>query len=71
MAVLDPAKLLTDKDRVDLVESHVDLFSDFGTRKDNLARDENEQDDFWFHHPVDQSWEQLRESAQLLRLFSL
>ena len=47
----------TDQDRVDLIKSHVNLFSDFRTREDNLAGHEDEEDDFWFHHPVDQSGE--------------
>lgn len=47
----------TDQDRVDLIKSHVNLFSDFRTREDNLAGYEDKEDDFGFHHPVDQSGE--------------
>ena len=52
-------RYLTDEHRVDLVERHVDLLADFRTGEDNFPRDEDEQDDFRLHHPIDQSGEQL------------
>ena len=34
---------------VNELESLINLLSDLCTGQDNLARDENEQNDFWFH----------------------
>ena len=54
---------LTDKDRVDLVERHVNLLADLGAREDNLARDENEEHDLGLHHAVNQAGKELRVSC--------
>lgn len=48
------------KHRVDELESLVDLLADFGARQDDLAAHEDEEDDLWLHHTVDQTGEQLR-----------
>lgn len=47
------------EDWVDHLESLVDLLADLGTSQDNLARDEDQENDLWLDHAVDQSWEQL------------
>jgi hypothetical protein len=51
---------LTGKSRIDLLESLVDLLSDFGASKNNLATDEDEKDNLRFDHAVDETREQLR-----------
>lgn len=38
----------------------VNLLTDLGTCKDNLAANEDEQDDLWLHHAVDKTRKQLR-----------
>lgn len=48
------------QDRVDELESLVNLLTDFGTSEDDLAADEDEQDDLRLHHAVDETREQLR-----------
>lgn len=54
-----PTIRLTDQDRVDLVERHVDLFTDFRAGQDDLARDEDQENDFGLHHSVNQTGEEL------------
>jgi hypothetical protein len=49
----------TAQDSVDVVERHVDLFTDFGACQDDLARDEDEEDDLWLDHAVDETREEL------------
>jgi len=51
---------LTSKSRIDLLESLVDLLSDFGASKNNLPADEDEEDNLRFDHAVDETREQLR-----------
>lgn len=51
---------LTGKSRIDLLEGLIDLFSDFGASKNNLATDEDEKNDLGFDHAVDETREQLR-----------
>jgi len=41
------------------VEGSIDLLSDLCASKDDLARYENEQHDFWFDHAVDETREEL------------
>jgi len=48
------------QDRIDELKGLVDLLTDFRTGKNNLARDENEQDNLWLHHAVDETREQFR-----------
>lgn len=48
------------KDRVDELESGVDLFAHFGSSQDDLSRDEYEQHDLRLHHTIDQTREKLR-----------
>lgn len=54
---------LTAQHGVDVVERHVDLLADFGTRQDDLARNEDEQDHLGLDHAVDETREELVESA--------
>ena len=51
---------LTRKRRVDRFEGLVDLLTDFGTSKDDLAAYEDQQHNLWLDHSVDETWEQLR-----------
>ncbi len=51
---------LTCEGRIDLLEGLVDLFSDFGASKDNLATDEDEKNNLRFDHAVDEAREQFR-----------
>jgi len=37
----------------------IDLFSDLCTRQDNLAADEDQENNLWLHHAIDETWEQL------------
>jgi len=48
------------KHRVDHFKGLVDLFSNFGTSQDNLARDEDEKDDLGLDHTINKTREQLR-----------
>ena len=47
------------QDRVDQLESVVDLVSNFGTSEDNLAADEDQEHDLGLDHAVDETREQL------------
>lgn len=49
----------TEQHRVDLVERHINFFSDFCASEDNFAGHENEDDDFRLEHTVNQAREQL------------
>jgi len=44
---------------VDHLEGGINLLSDFGTSKNNLAAHKDEQDDLGLNHTVDQTGEQL------------
>lgn len=44
--------------RVDELEGLIDLFSDLGSREDDLAGHEDQKNDLRLHHPVDQTREQ-------------
>ena len=46
--------------RVNEFEGLVDLLSHFGSGKDNLAGDEDEQDDLRLHHTIDETGEEFR-----------
>lgn len=46
--------------RVDHFKGLINFFSDLCACKDNLARDENEQDNLGLHHTVDETGEKLR-----------
>lgn len=48
------------QDRVDELESLVNLLANLGTSKDDLAADEDEQDNLGLHHAVDETREQFR-----------
>jgi hypothetical protein len=48
------------QDRIDELESLIDLFADLGTREYDLAGDEDKQDDLGLHHTVDETREELR-----------
>lgn len=48
------------KHRVDHLEGLVDLLSNFRTRQDDLATDEDQKHDLGFDHSIDQAREQLR-----------
>jgi hypothetical protein len=48
------------QDRIDELESLIDLLTDLGTREYDLTGDEDKQDDLGLHHTVDETREQLR-----------
>lgn len=48
------------QDRVDELKGLVDFLTNLGTGKNNLAGNEDEQDDLWLHHAVDETGEQFR-----------
>jgi hypothetical protein len=48
------------QDRVNELESLIDLLADLGTREDNFAGNEDKQNDLGLHHTVDETGEQLR-----------
>lgn len=45
---------------VDELECLVDLLADLGTSQDDLAGDEDQEDNLWLHHAVDETREELR-----------
>jgi hypothetical protein len=51
---------LTCKSRIDLLESLVDLLSDFGAGENDFAADEDEKNNLRFDHAIDETREQLR-----------
>lgn len=55
---LDLAEIL--QDRIDELESVIDLITDLGTGEDDLAADEDQEHNLWFDHTVNQTGEQLR-----------
>ena len=50
----------TGQDRIDHLEGCVDLLTDLGTGKYNLAAHENQEHNLRLHHAVDETREQLR-----------
>ena len=48
------------QDRVDELKGLVDLLADFSTGKDDLARNEDEENNPRLHHAIDETREQLR-----------
>lgn len=47
------------KHRIDHLKRLIDLLSHLRTSQDNLAGDEDEQDNLWLNHAIDETWEQL------------
>lgn len=50
----------TCKSRIDLLESLIDLLSDFGAGENDFAADEDEKNNLRFDHTIDETREQLR-----------
>jgi len=48
------------KHRVDHLESLIDFLANFGTSQNNLAADEDQEHDLWFHHSINQTRKQFR-----------
>jgi len=48
------------KNRVNHLERLVDLLANLGSSEDNLAADEDEKNNLWLDHTVDETREQLR-----------
>jgi len=48
------------QDRVDELKGLVDLFANLGTGKNDLAGYEDEQNNLWLHHTVDETREKFR-----------
>jgi len=45
------------QDRVNEFKGLVNLLADLGTSENDLARDEDQEDNLWLHHAVNETWE--------------
>src|SRR5271163_4111689 len=53
-------EILTRKSGVDGLKRLINLFANLGASEDNLATDEDQQNDLWFDHAIDEAREQFR-----------